>query len=140
MSINDLPYIFVALIFLIVFVGYAVYLRDRVRTGRERYGAYLTLAKHYREPLEKYFPYYQLLDAKQQARFRHRMVQFIKAKQFIARDGLNRVTPEMISLISATAVMLSFGMRFISFTAFGGFWCTLRTTIRISTGRTTKVR
>ncbi|HAA16147.1 MAG TPA: DgsA anti-repressor MtfA [Cytophagales bacterium] len=109
-------------IVLVIVVGFFKIFRDIYRhfqgSIRENAKVYLLLGKHYREPIEKYFPYYQRLNETEKARFRHRVALFIRTKKFLARGGLERVTPEMIALISATAVMLSFGMELIYFRSF----------------------
>ncbi len=60
--------------------------------------------------LEKDFQFYGKLDPKEQRFFEHRVASFIKDKFFIGREGL-RPTDEMKVMISATAVMLTFGFR-----------------------------
>ena len=56
------------------------------------------------------FSFYKRLTGKQKKYFEHRVASFIKDKDFIGRDG-SPVTDEMKVLISATAVMLTFGFR-----------------------------
>jgi len=56
------------------------------------------------------FKFYNKLTPKHQRIFEHRVASFIKDKYFIGREGLE-VTEEMKVLISATAVMLTFGFR-----------------------------
>ncbi|WP_299520002.1 zinc-dependent peptidase [Winogradskyella sp.] len=60
--------------------------------------------------LEKEFSFYNKLNKKEKQIFRHRLAVFIKRKEFIGREGLV-VADEMKTLISATAVMLTFGFR-----------------------------
>ena len=60
--------------------------------------------------LQNEFSFYNKLDNNQQKYFQHRIAQFIKDKEFIGRDGLE-ITDQMQVLISATAVMLTFGFR-----------------------------
>lgn len=60
--------------------------------------------------LEHQFPFYKNLNDKEKKYFEHRLASFIEDKDFIPRDG-NNVTDEMKVLISATAVMLTFGFR-----------------------------
>ena len=60
--------------------------------------------------LEKEFDFYKKLDQKERAIFRHRIAAFIKKKNFISREGLV-VNDDIKTLISATAVMLTFGFR-----------------------------
>lgn len=56
------------------------------------------------------FRFYNKLSSKQQRVFEHRVASFIADKHFIGREGV-QVTEEMKVLISATAVMLTFGFR-----------------------------
>ncbi|MHA7842234.1 MAG: zinc-dependent peptidase [Winogradskyella sp.] len=60
--------------------------------------------------LNNEFHFYQRLNSGEQAIFRHRLATFINSKEFIGREGLV-VDEEMKTLISATAVMLTFGFR-----------------------------
>lgn len=60
--------------------------------------------------LSKQFRFYNKLMPKHQRVFEHRVASFIKDKDFIGRSGLE-ITEEMKVLISATAVMLTFGFR-----------------------------
>jgi Mlc titration factor MtfA (ptsG expression regulator) len=74
---------------------------------------YITLKKlenNQKDILKKQFSFYNKLTEKEKKFFEHRLASFIKDKDFIGREGLN-VTDEMIVLISATAVMLTFGFR-----------------------------
>ena len=63
-----------------------------------------------REILQKQFRFYNKLSKQHQKYFEHRVASFIKDKHFVGREGLE-VTEEMKVLISATAVMLTFGFR-----------------------------
>ncbi|WP_067150043.1 zinc-dependent peptidase [Pseudotamlana agarivorans] len=60
--------------------------------------------------LKKSFPFYNRLSKKHQSYFEHRVACFIKDKDFIGRDQF-KITDEVEVLISATAVMLTFGFR-----------------------------
>jgi len=60
--------------------------------------------------LKGQFSFYNRLSIKQRSYFEHRVAGFIADKTFIGRDHL-KVTDEMKVLISATAVMLTFGFR-----------------------------
>ncbi len=60
--------------------------------------------------LQDHFSFYKNLTDKEKKYFEHRVVSFIKDKDFIGRDG-NRITDEIKILVSATAVMLTFGFR-----------------------------
>lgn len=63
-----------------------------------------------KEILQQQFSFYKKLNPKHKQYFEHRVASFIMDKHFIGRDGLV-VTDEMKVLISATAVMLTFGFR-----------------------------
>lgn len=56
------------------------------------------------------FAFYNRLSSKHKRYFEHRVASFIKDKEFVGRETL-QVTQEMELLISATAVMLTFGFR-----------------------------
>ncbi|OUR94476.1 hypothetical protein A9Q87_02225 [Flavobacteriales bacterium 34_180_T64] len=56
------------------------------------------------------FSFYNKLDSRYKRYFEHRVASFMKDKKFAGRDGLE-VSDEMKVLISATAVMLTFGFR-----------------------------
>ena len=60
--------------------------------------------------LKSNFSFYNKLDAKHQSYFEHRVHSFMKDKVFIGRDGIP-IDDEVKVLISATAVMLTFGFR-----------------------------
>lgn len=69
-----------------------------------------TLNKDQKAILTQKFRFYNKLTAKQKRYFEHRVASFIKDKDFIGRAGCT-VTQEMKVLISATAIMLTFGFR-----------------------------
>ncbi|WP_246277440.1 zinc-dependent peptidase [Winogradskyella ursingii] len=56
------------------------------------------------------FSFFKKLNDKEKEIFKHRLAAFIKSKNFVARENL-QITDEMKVLISATAVMLTFGFR-----------------------------
>jgi len=60
--------------------------------------------------LQNEFAFYKKLSKKEKVYFEHRVSSFIKDKDFIGRD-LDGITEEMKVLISATAIMLTFGFR-----------------------------
>lgn len=60
--------------------------------------------------LEKEFSFYKSLSAKHKKVFEHRVFCFIKGKKFVARDEIV-ISNAVKVLISATAVMLTFGFR-----------------------------
>ncbi len=60
--------------------------------------------------LEQQFSFYGKLSKKHKRFFEHRVASFIKDKTFIGRNGI-KIADEIEVLISATAVMLTFGFR-----------------------------
>lgn len=68
------------------------------------------LTNSQRSILRKNFKFYNRLSNKCQAHFEHRVASFVKDKDFIGRDGF-AITEEVRVMISATAVMLTFGFR-----------------------------
>ena len=60
--------------------------------------------------LKQQFSFYNKLTKKEKRYFEHRVASFILDKDFIGRDGL-LISDEVRVLISATAVMLTFGFR-----------------------------
>ncbi|WP_146228849.1 zinc-dependent peptidase [Mesonia sp. K7] len=56
------------------------------------------------------FPFYNKLDVRKQQYFNHRVAFYLQNKEFIGKENLV-VTQDMKLRISATAVMLTFGMR-----------------------------
>lgn len=68
------------------------------------------LNKNQKAALYKDFSFFKKLNIKEKTYFEHRVASFIIDKDFIGRDQLI-VTDEMKVLISASAVMLTFGFR-----------------------------
>ncbi|MEM9681591.1 MAG: zinc-dependent peptidase [Bacteroidota bacterium] len=60
--------------------------------------------------LKQKFTFYNRLSPKEQRVFRHRVAKFLRDKEFITRDNLE-LTDEIRVLISATAMMLTFGFK-----------------------------
>ncbi|WP_243398892.1 zinc-dependent peptidase [Hanstruepera neustonica] len=77
---------------------------------RHGLGIMRTLSKDQKSLLKNEFSFFNKLHDKEQRYFEHRVASFIKDKTFIGREGL-AVTDQMKVLISATAVMLTFGFR-----------------------------
>ncbi|WP_228850577.1 zinc-dependent peptidase [Aegicerativicinus sediminis] len=69
-----------------------------------------SLSHNQRAILHNQFAFYSKLLPRQQRYFEHRVAAFMKDKRFVGRESL-LVTDEMKVLISATAVMLTFGFR-----------------------------
>ncbi len=68
------------------------------------------LSKNQKRILKQRFSFYNKLTPKEQRYFEHRTASFIADKTFIGRQGLV-INDEIAVLISATAVMLTFGFR-----------------------------
>jgi Mlc titration factor MtfA (ptsG expression regulator) len=68
------------------------------------------LPKNEAEKLRTDFPFYSKLSKRQRRYFQHRLIKFREEKNFEGRDGFE-VTTEVKNMISATAIMLTFGMR-----------------------------
>jgi Mlc titration factor MtfA (ptsG expression regulator) len=64
-----------------------------------------------REFISSHFKFYRELSAQRKTYFEHRLIQFIKSKEFIGRDGFVVARNEEL-LLGATAVMLTFGMKY----------------------------
>jgi len=75
------------------------------------------ITKHQESILRQEFNFFNKLDQRNQVIFKHRLARFIQRKTFIGRDGIE-VTEDMRTLISATAVMLTFGFRNYSLNLF----------------------
>lgn len=67
--------------------------------------------------LVQQFKFYNQLSERHKVYFRHRMACFIKKYEYIPRDGVV-INEEMVTLIAATYVMLTFGMRHYLLTSF----------------------
>ena len=68
------------------------------------------LNKEQYDILSTQFEFYKRLDKKQKKRFEHRVAHYIKNKTFIGREGFS-ITEEAKVMVSATAIMLTFGFR-----------------------------
>lgn len=69
----------------------------------------LPVPKLYKDILQKYFRYYQVLSAVNKGRFERKVCNFLYSKQFIPRN-INEVPIEARILIAASAVQLTFGL------------------------------
>lgn len=112
-----LPYIFLAaaLIAIIIYFGiralesiFVIFFNKPVYT--HFYFFPKRLPKDEEEKLLKNFPFYSKLSKRHRLYFQHRVIKFREDKNFEGRDGFE-VTTEVKNMISATAVMLTFGMR-----------------------------
>lgn len=68
------------------------------------------LSKSEKSVLRNNFNFYNRLNDKYKVYFEHRVASFVKDKDFIGRDGF-LISDEVRIMISATAVMLTFGFR-----------------------------
>ncbi|MCT4629905.1 zinc-dependent peptidase [Winogradskyella sp.] len=120
-EINAMPKVFF-LIVLCVVIGSVVLTRvyfviEKLYASKNKKPFFLNvvlfkkeLSRQQLSILKKEFSFYNNLNEKEQSVFRHRLATFINQKEFIGRDGLF-VDDKMVTLISATAVMLTFGFR-----------------------------
>jgi len=69
----------------------------------------LPVPREYKEILQKYFGYYQLLSPSNQAKFERKVCNFLYSKRFIPRN-VDEITIEAKILIAASAVQLTFGL------------------------------
>jgi hypothetical protein len=77
---------------------------------RHSFGILKKLPKYQKHILEQQFAFYKRLPEKEKRFFENRMVRFMADKEFVGRKGVI-ISEEMKVLISATAVMLTFGFR-----------------------------
>ncbi len=77
-----------------------------------------SLSPEYKVILSEYFTYYNNLSPNDQELFERKVQTFIDMKKFIVRTDQITLTDEMIVLISACAVQLSFGFQGIFFRHF----------------------
>jgi Mlc titration factor MtfA (ptsG expression regulator) len=107
--------VFLALLWM--FLHYAIKMIEMVYVMRHRKPLYFhfhpflkRLGNPEKTILRNNFSFYTKLTDKQKGYFEHRVASFIQDKHFIGRNGV-AVTIEIQTLISATAVMLTFGFR-----------------------------
>lgn len=107
--------VFLALLWM--FLHYAIKMIEMVYVMRHRKPLYFhfhpflkRLGNREKSILKNQFSFYSKLTDKQKGYFEHRVASFIQDKHFIGRNGVT-VTAEIQTLISATAVMLTFGFR-----------------------------
>jgi len=105
----------IALLVMILYFGFKMIEMSYVmRYRKPLYNhIYLKLKKlnpKQQEILQTNFNFYVRLNHKQKKHFEHRVACFIEDKTFIGRGGLE-INDEIIVLISATAIMLTFGFR-----------------------------
>ena len=97
-------------------IHYTFKMIEMVYVMKKRKPLYKHFYTHYRrlspnqEAILGKYTFYNKLTSKEQRYFRHRVASFIIDKDFVPRDGLE-INDEVKVLISATAVMLTFGFR-----------------------------
>ncbi|WP_245750583.1 zinc-dependent peptidase [Algibacter pectinivorans] len=74
------------------------------------------LTRNQTKILTEQFTFYKRLDAENKSYFRHRVATFMQSKTFVGKAGF-KVTDETEVLVSATAMMLTFGFRDFSIKA-----------------------
>ena len=107
--------LFAILLYMMVNYAFKMYemayvMRKRKPLYRHGFGRIRKLSESQNRVLHEKFTFFKNLDDKEKKFFEHRVASFIKDKTFIGREGLI-VTDEIHVLISATAVMLTFGFR-----------------------------
>lgn len=114
---STLVFAIVCAVLLFMILRYAVKLFEMAYVMRRKKPLYThaylfkrKLSKSQKSILRQDFTFYNKLSKEQQAYFEHRLASFIKDKDFIGRSGFT-ITEEVRVLISATAVMLTFGFR-----------------------------
>ena len=109
-------WVFIAILFYIVFhfamkmIEVAYVLKYKKPFYIHFYPFLRKLNKERKSILASKFRFYNKLTNKQKSYFEHRVASFIKDKDFIGREGII-INDEIKVLISATAVMLTFGFR-----------------------------
>ncbi len=83
-----------------------------------RYFLFRPLKKKYRNILKKYSSYYNSLDKNEKKLFEKRVRKFMSKKSFVPRGGINKATDTMKTLISATAIQITFGLPGVYFNHF----------------------
>lgn len=83
-----------------------------------RYFIIRNLKPEYKDILEGSFYYYHTLNDKNKRLFEKRLQKFMDSKNFLAAGELDYVTPQMKTLISASAIQLTFGLPGVYFRHF----------------------
>ncbi len=104
----------VLLVFVVVFLNIKeafanwVYAISEVSIGRYfTFGIY-KITQRQENLLHRMYKYYRRLNPLEKIQFNHRVKKFIKNKEFIGREGIE-ITDDMKLLLTANAIMLSFG-------------------------------
>ena len=88
------------------------------RASINRFLIIRTIEPQYKRVLEATFYYYHALDQKNRKLFEKRVQKFIDQKLFLPAGGLKKVTAEMRTLISASAIQITFGLPGVYFKNF----------------------
>ena len=114
---NKIILVIVLVAFGFVVINYGFKMVEMIYVMRKKKPLYLhkylrlrKLTQKQQSILRQYFSFYNKLTKQQQCYFEHRLALFIKDKDFIGREGLV-ITDEVKVLVSATAIMLTFGFR-----------------------------
>ncbi|MEN3325072.1 zinc-dependent peptidase [Mariniflexile soesokkakense] len=101
-------YIILNYVFKMIEMGYV--LKQKKPLYNHFYFRLRRLKQNEKDILQQQFSFYKKLNNTEKRYFEHRVASFIKDKDFIGRDGIV-INDEIRVLISATAVMLTFGFR-----------------------------
>lgn len=101
-------YIILNYVFKMIEMGYV--LKQKKPLYNHFYFRLRRLSQRQKDVLQHQFSFYKKLNSTEKKHFEHRVASFIKDKNFIGREGLV-INDEMKVLISATAIMLTFGFR-----------------------------
>lgn len=101
-----------------IFQGIVFWLRFLFKHPINRHFIIRNIDPVYKKILEDCFIYYHQLDVKDKRLFEKRVQKFIDKKEFIPGQGLDDVTPEMKTLIAASAIQITFGLPGIYFQHF----------------------
>jgi hypothetical protein len=104
-----------ALIIMILYFGFRMFemayvMRKKKPLYNHVYFKLTKLNPNQQSILRNRFSFYKKLNDKQKQHFEHRVASFIIDKTFIGREG-QQITDDIKVLVSATAVMLTFGFR-----------------------------
>lgn len=106
---------FAALITMLVYFGFrmvemAYVMKHKKPLYNHKYFKLRKLTESRKNILKNDFTFYRMLSPKEQTYFEHRVASLIIDKRFIGRGGFS-INDEAVTLISATAAMLTFGFR-----------------------------
>ncbi|MFT7161441.1 MAG: Mlc titration factor MtfA (ptsG expression regulator) [Bacteroidia bacterium] len=67
------------------------------------------LEAQYKKAIANHFPYYKKLKPHKKDLFERKVQWFIDSREFVTGNDLDQLHPEMIALVSATAIQVTFG-------------------------------